>query len=177
MLHRKRLLVLGGLLAIAGAVAGIALAAIPGSDGTITGCITKSGGKLRVIDATVTNCKSNEQRLDWNVQGPAGTDGQNGTNGTDGVSGWQMVTDTRSYGTGTSFAFGGLSVDCPEGKKVVGGGGSVLTDPGGSTVSDYNVLQSYPKSDGTGWTASFQVDNTGGYAFIETVYAICVIAA
>lgn len=176
MLHPRRLLVLGGLLAVVGAVAGIALAAIPGSDGTITGCLKKSGGNLRVIDAAVTNCKSDEQRLDWNVQGPAGQAGENGTNGTDGVSGWEMVTDTRSYGSDTTFAFGGLSVDCPTGKKVVGGGGSVLTDEG-ATASGYNVLQSYPESDGTGWHASFEVDNAIGNPFTETVYAICVSAA
>ena len=38
----------------------------------LTGCYTKSGGALRVIDATVTTCKASETRLDWNVQGPKG---------------------------------------------------------------------------------------------------------
>ena len=50
-------------------------ATIPDSGGTIHGCYAKSGGSLRVIDAGVTNCKSTETSLDWNVQGQQGPQG------------------------------------------------------------------------------------------------------
>ena len=56
-LKKRRLLLVGALLAIGGAAVGIAYAAIP-NGGAITGCYLKSGGSLRVVDATVTNCKS-----------------------------------------------------------------------------------------------------------------------
>jgi hypothetical protein len=59
-----------GILAVGGSVA---LATIPGSDGVIHGCYTKSGGTLRVIDASVTACKSTETGLNWNVTGATGT--------------------------------------------------------------------------------------------------------
>ena len=56
-------------------VAGVAYATIPDSSGAIHGCYGRSGGSLRVIDATVTNCKTGETSLDWNVQGQQGPQG------------------------------------------------------------------------------------------------------
>jgi hypothetical protein len=58
---------------------GVATGAIPDSGGVIHGCYTKSGGTLRVIDSTVTNCKSTETSLTWNQVGPAGATGAAGT--------------------------------------------------------------------------------------------------
>ena len=110
MLRKNLVLFTAGLLGAIAVATGIALAAIP-DNGVITGCYTKSGGKLRIIDGTVTNCKSPETKLEWNVLGPKGdpgtngTDGTNGTNGTngtdgvhgkDGVSGWERVVSTGS---------------------------------------------------------------------------------
>jgi hypothetical protein len=68
------------LLAIVGALAvgGVAYATIPGPGGVISGCYKKSGGALRVIDSSVTNCASNETSLPWNqagLQGPPGPPG------------------------------------------------------------------------------------------------------
>src|SRR4051812_36224058 len=76
-------LALGGL-ALAG---GVAYATIPDSSGIIHGCYTKSGGALRVIDATVTNCKSTETGLDWSMQGPQGPAGPQGPQGVQGPQG------------------------------------------------------------------------------------------
>ncbi len=77
------------LLAVAAAlaVAGVAYATIPDGNGVIHGCYAKSGGSLRVIDASVTNCKSTETSLDWNVQGPAGPQGPQGPQGLQGDPG------------------------------------------------------------------------------------------
>jgi hypothetical protein len=52
---------LGGAIATV-ALAGTAYAAIPGGDGTIHGCYAKSGGTLRVIDASVTTVRSPSPR-------------------------------------------------------------------------------------------------------------------
>jgi hypothetical protein len=73
-----------GILAVGGSVA---LATIPGSDGVIHGCYTKSGGTLRVIDASVTACKSTETGLNWNVTGPPGPAGPSGAIGAQGPKG------------------------------------------------------------------------------------------
>jgi hypothetical protein len=70
------------LLAGVGALflaAGLAYATIPDSGGVIHGCFAKSGGTLRVIDASVTGCKQTETSLDWNVQGQKGDPGEPAT--------------------------------------------------------------------------------------------------
>jgi hypothetical protein len=76
------------------ALGGVAYATIP-SDGVISGCYLKSGGTLRVIDATTGKCSPKETSLNWNVQGPAGQDGDDGEDGLDGapgLSGYELVT-------------------------------------------------------------------------------------
>jgi Collagen triple helix repeat (20 copies) len=70
---------------------GVAYATIPDSNGVIHGCYAKSGGALRVIDASVTNCKSTETSLDWNVQGQQGPQGAQGPPGPQGDPGPQGV--------------------------------------------------------------------------------------
>jgi hypothetical protein len=55
----------------------------------IHGCYSKSGGSLRVIDASVTNCTKSETSLDWNVQGQQGPQGPQGADGPQGPAGPQ----------------------------------------------------------------------------------------
>jgi hypothetical protein len=79
----KRLLIRPGVALMAGFTAllvagGIAYATIPDSSGVIHGCYSKSGGSLRVIDASVTNCKSTETALGWNQSGAPGPPGPPG---------------------------------------------------------------------------------------------------
>jgi hypothetical protein len=78
-------------IAVAGAallvVAGVAYATIPDSGGVIHGCYSRSGGSLRVIDASVTNCSKSETALDWNVQGQQGQQGPQGPQGATGPPG------------------------------------------------------------------------------------------
>jgi hypothetical protein len=59
-----------GLLAL---VAGVAYAAIPASDGTISGCYEKRTGLLRVIDKEAgKTCLSFENPISWNQHANAG---------------------------------------------------------------------------------------------------------
>lgn len=53
------------------ALAGVAVAAIPGPEGTVRGCYVTGGGGLRVVDSGVA-CKSNKTLLTWSQRGPAG---------------------------------------------------------------------------------------------------------
>jgi hypothetical protein len=72
----KRLLKLTAALAVfvaAGVV--VTKATIPDAKGVIHACYSKSGGSIRVIDDSVTNCNANETALTWNLMGPAGTGG------------------------------------------------------------------------------------------------------
>jgi hypothetical protein len=68
----------GALLAVL-VVAGVAYAAIPGSDGIIHSCYnagTSPSGQLRVIDpSTGGKCAKNEKALDFSQQGPKGDKG------------------------------------------------------------------------------------------------------
>jgi hypothetical protein len=79
------------LVAIAGGalLGGAAYATIPDGGGVIHGCYAKSGGSLRVVDDTVTNCKSGETSLQWGVQGPQGPQGPQGAQGPQGPQGAQ----------------------------------------------------------------------------------------
>jgi hypothetical protein len=79
------------VLAVAGVLAsvGVTYATIPSAN-VISACYLKSGGTLRVVDATTSSCSNKETSLNWNVQGPQGPKGDpgvNGTNGTNGIDG------------------------------------------------------------------------------------------
>jgi hypothetical protein len=79
------------LLAVVAAVAvgtGVATGAIPGGDGTITGCYKVKGGAVRVIDAeSGATCSSDEVKLSWSQKGPAGPAGPAGPKGDQGDPG------------------------------------------------------------------------------------------
>jgi hypothetical protein len=66
---------------------GISYAQIPDSSGVIHACYAKSGGALRVIDNSVTNCKSTETSMNWNQTGPTGPAGPQGPTGPQGLQG------------------------------------------------------------------------------------------
>ena len=84
---RRRLWLLGLVLALVASAGGIAYAAIPGAGGTITGCY-KTNGSLRVIDAEAgQTCTSSEQQLTWNQTGPQGPEGPQGPTGPTGPPG------------------------------------------------------------------------------------------
>jgi hypothetical protein len=62
-----------GLAALVIALGGVALAAIPDSDGTIHACYQKRGGDLRVVDSE-DQCRDRRERpISWSKAGPPGT--------------------------------------------------------------------------------------------------------
>jgi hypothetical protein len=83
----RRSVVLAVVAAVLAAVGGAAYASIPDSSGVIHGCYLRSGGSLRVIDASVTGCKSTETALNWNQTGPQGPVGPQGPAGPTGPTG------------------------------------------------------------------------------------------
>jgi hypothetical protein len=79
-------------VAVASAVAvtglSVAWAAIPSSNGSITGCINPTTGGLRVVDAEAgQTCASFERRVTWNQQGQQGPAGARGAIGPAGPAG------------------------------------------------------------------------------------------
>ncbi len=72
-------------------VGSVALAAIPGADGVISGCYNTKNGKLRVIDQKTDSCNNEETAISWNESGPAGPAGPQGPAGGVGPQGPQGV--------------------------------------------------------------------------------------
>jgi hypothetical protein len=89
---RTKLKVAAGVFAGALASGGLAYAAIPAADGTITACFTQSAGlqgpkgSLRVVDAA-SQCRAGETALTWGRQGLRGPDGPAGPAGPAGAAG------------------------------------------------------------------------------------------
>jgi len=106
------------------------------------------------------------EKGDKGEQGPAGPQGPQGAAGQpgpSGVSGWEVRT---SPGTSIPGNQGGVApVDCPAGKKALGGGGS-------SNSYGVTLVTSAPSDPGTGWIAAFQ----NGYSTARTVYAWVICA-
>lgn len=119
-----------GIALAIGAVA-IAYATIPGPGGVINGCYLKSGGAVRVIDASVTNCKGTETSLNWNVMGPQGPVGPAGPTGPAGPAGPQgpagstgvlSVVWVRADSVVPTTSTSGTKAECAAGDILLGGG-------------------------------------------------------
>jgi type VI secretion system secreted protein Hcp len=102
------------LAAALGAGTAVAIAAIPGADGTIRGCYPTADPNaraLRIIEETQT-CATTEQLLTWNQSGPTGPQGPPGDPGPPGDSGGD--TSGGNFGgsdTGTTSQPGGPNAD------------------------------------------------------------------
>jgi hypothetical protein len=189
--HRSRAIgaaAVAGVLAIAG---GVAYATIP-TDGVISACYLKSGGSLRVIDATTGKCSSKETSLNWNVagaQGPAGPDGPAGpagpagaagsqgpagADGANGVSGYEVVE--KKYADKPLPISDIFDAPCPAGKQPLGGGAIVqLNNANGFVALGRAPLYSVPFVSGiSDWEAFIEqpVENGATKATI-TVRAVC----
>jgi hypothetical protein len=78
--------VLGVVAAIG--VFGVAAAAIPGGNGTVSGCYNTSTGALRVIDREAgATCAAGETAISWSQRGPTGPKGATGARGPTGPAG------------------------------------------------------------------------------------------
>lgn len=144
---RPKLLAALGTLALAIA-AGTAYASIPGPDGVIHSCYTKSTGAIRIIDSAA-NCKSGETSLNWNQTGPAGTPGLAGPIGPKGV-------------TGPAGPAGSAGPAGPQGPKGTTG----ASGPTGPAGPSGNTLYARVGSDGTlvaGTATSATTLGTGRY--------------
>jgi len=86
-LIRPRVAITTALVAGAALTGVVAYAQIPDSSGVIHSCYTKSTGGIRIIDASVTSCKSGETALNWSQTGPQGPKGDPGAAGPAGPKG------------------------------------------------------------------------------------------
>ena len=97
--------------------------------------------------------------------GPAGPRGPAGQTGPRGVSGWQFLTKTKSIKADGSAT---LQVNCPSGKRALGGGVAV---PYPNLYA--RVHQSAPSgAAATGWLASV-LNSYPNYTISASVWVIC----
>jgi hypothetical protein len=140
------------LMALVVAVGGVAWAAIPAPDGTIKACyattngillgIPHSKGDLRTVDSSEP-CRNYEKTLTWNQQGIPGEPGTPGTPGTPGEPG---APGTSGWERKSVKGVGSQTVSCSPGKKILGGGGSVL-----GAVNQQGALQASALLDDDTW--------------------------
>jgi hypothetical protein len=172
-------------LALFAALGGSAYAAdkLTGSfikDGTITGKDVRNGslGAKKLSAKTVSSLRGQTgpagpqgPKGDRGPQGPVGPEGPQGQQGPagpagppgpSGISGWEyrVSPGLAMPGVGTAST----RVDCPGGKKALGGGGS-------STSNNTKLVESAPANFATGWVVTYQ--NSAGSA---TVYAWVICA-
>jgi hypothetical protein len=94
------------------------------------------------------------------------------------LSGLEVVSVDRLFTSGTLSFFGSGTASCPGGKKVLGGGMTMLVSsplgggPQPGTSSGGELLTSFPTADGTGWTAAVNLRLSGGLVGFR-VYATC----
>jgi hypothetical protein len=153
-------------------------------------CAPKSGvGALKVRDA----CKKKETLIDpaavglvgapgaEGPQGPKGDQGEQGVTGPQGPSGplaaYEIVEASQTVFVDNSGSPSGLSavvtLACPDGKHVVGGGVSIAATDKGSQ-RDIRVAMSRPTIDGTAWEAQlFNASVSFGLNAELNVRAIC----
>jgi hypothetical protein len=144
---------------------------------TLHACSAKSTGALRLV-AAGSKCKSSEKTVYWNVQGPRGLKGSPGSDGTDGVSNYKFVHEDEAIDDGFFSAQNNLSVPCPDGTTVLGGGGGFRTQGSGPNVTDTEIITySTPLDDASGWQIGYRVDygdsGTSTSGLSVRVYAIC----
>ena len=102
------------------AVSGIAGASVPGPDGVISACYLTRTGTVRIIDAATQSCKPSETAIDWNQAGTPGAPGAPGLSRYTQVS----LDDNHTF-VGDPVGFFGVTITCPTGRKVLGGGTNV----------------------------------------------------
>jgi len=87
-------------------------------------------------------------------------------------TGWQVVRGASQQGAGTNART--VFVNCPSGKKILGGGAVVGYQQGNSFPADPNgiLFESEPTGGFDGWQAS-AVDLTPGDDWAVIAYAIC----
>jgi hypothetical protein len=85
----RRLSLLGLVVGVGVAVAGIAYASIPDANGVIHACYNADTGALRVFGKSkdFQQCNANEKALDWSQTGPTGLTGPTGPTGATGLTG------------------------------------------------------------------------------------------
>lgn len=128
---RGRVVAAALVASVAVVLAGIAFAAIPGADGTISACFKKTTKILRVINAEDgQKCRSDERPLSWNQEGPTGPSGSPGAPGEDGEPGAPGTGTVAEIATAFDTEQVTRTTDSIDWQDLPGAAVSVIVPPG-----------------------------------------------
>jgi hypothetical protein len=138
-IRQMRLLVAGSVIGLSlGMIATLAYAAIPGTGGLISACVSSVGFNgqhiLTLLDVSQkSTCGEGQNLVTWNQtgpQGPQGPKGDTGAQGPKGDPGTPGATHITARSTTVSTFRDGepLEVSCNTGEVATGGGGHVSSD-------------------------------------------------
>lgn len=135
----------------------------------IHACVNKGSGALYQPNGKKNGCKKEDEEISWNREGPPGPQGE------PGISGYERVDQLiRRFGDS-----GSAVAECPEGKRVLGGGYFVNGLP--ENASRLRITRSAPFRDfrgglRVGWVISY-FKEAGAGTLHGNVYAICASVA
>jgi hypothetical protein len=103
-------------------------------------------------------------------KGPPGPAGAAGPQGPPGTSGVQQISSTGPSNSTSPKTF---QVDCPSGKRAIGGGGTLL----GATTNTF-LSTSRPSDAGTGWIATGRESSAGNAGnWAVQAWVVCATVA
>jgi hypothetical protein len=162
------------LMATLGVVAGVTTVSLAAGGGTAT----TSAKKVKVK----CPAKAKKKAVTCKIKGqlPAGPAGAPGVPGAPGLSGYEVVSATfPEVFAENSGGQRGLSelkaVSCPAGKKAIGGGADLGTNPTQNGQQRQMILSaSVPSAAGDGWSVQLFNNSTSIDSSLDVrVYAIC----
>ena len=102
--------------------------------------------------------------------GPRGPAGAAGPQGPPGTSGLQQISSTGASNSTTPKSF---QVDCPSGKRAIGGGGTLT-----GTITNTFLSTSRPSDAGTGWVATGRESSAGNAGnWAVQAWVVCATVA
>jgi hypothetical protein len=110
----------------------------------IHACYNNNSGTIKLVN-TGQQCHQNETAIQWNQVGAQGIPGPAGPAGPSGLSGWEQDAHQVFVSPGATT---NVTVMCPAGKKILGGGFDI------ETPDDLKVFASEPALNGNlinGW--------------------------
>jgi hypothetical protein len=157
----KRLALVCATLLTVGAGAAYAtgtLGSLIGADGTISACVQKASGDVKIV-APGRRCGGHDQvALQWNEQGPKGDRGDTGAPGADGRS---IVATALDVSSSRCNGAGGYSLAYSDGTPI----GDLCNGAAGPKGDGAGIAGSACSVNGTAGTAQESVDPWGRISF------------
>jgi hypothetical protein len=171
------------LVAVVIALRGVAIGSVPNSNGLITACYAKHGGKMRIVNTSAKgkagSCRHSERKLSWSQKGSPGTPGAPGSPGVAGASGVRnVVVRYLAFSVPANSVSNHLTTECNPGEVALGGGIGWTTSPNPNDAVVYSgpettTSDAFASQGGTpiGWDG--EINNDVASPRDGRLYVIC----